>query len=102
MTDEIKLGIDAYYKYSHYLIDEGQFGSALVFTPFNYAHGRVYGTELTASYDTKDIKAYVNLAISRALGEDIVSSQFNFSDPAELAYIQNHWVHLDHYQTYTA
>jgi hypothetical protein len=30
-----------------------------------------------------------------------VSSQFNFSDPAELAYISNHYVHLDHDQTYT-
>lgn len=102
LTDEIKLGIDAYYKLSHDLLDLGQFGQALVFTPFNYAHGHVYGTELTASYDVKDFDAYANLAISRAMGEDIVSAQFNFTDPAELAYIQNHWVHLDHDQTYTA
>lgn len=102
LTDEIKIGIDGYYKMSHDLLDEGQFGSALIFTPFNYEYGRVYGTELTASYDTKTLHAYANLAISSAMGENIVSSQFNFSDPRELAYIQNHWVHLDHDQTYTA
>jgi len=102
LTDQIKLGLDAYYKISHNLLDEGQFGSALVFTPFNYQHGRIYGTEATISYDTKTFRAYANLAVSRAMGEHIVSAQFNFDDPAELAYINNNWVHLDHDQTYTA
>jgi outer membrane receptor protein involved in Fe transport len=102
LTNEIKLGVDAYYKISHDLLDLGQFGQALVFTPFNYDQGRVYGTEFTASYDTKDFSAYGNLALSRAMGRDIVSAQFNFTDPAELAYIQDHWVHLDHDQTVSA
>jgi outer membrane receptor protein involved in Fe transport len=102
LTNEIKLGIDGYYKLSHDLLDEGQFGQALILTPFNYEYGRVYGTEFTASYDTKDFKAYANFAISRAMGTKIVSAQFNFTDPAELAYINNNWVHLDHDQTYTA
>src|SRR5207248_7775169 len=38
---------------------------------------------------------------SQAKGRDIVSSQFNF-DPGELAYIQTHFIYLDHDQTYTA
>ncbi len=102
LTSEIKLGVDSYLKISHDLLDEGQFGQALVFTPFNYAQGKVYGIEATAAYETKKLKAYANFAASRAMGRDIVSAQFNFTDPAELAYIQNHWVHLDHDQTYTA
>jgi len=102
LTDEIKLGVDGYYKLVHDLLDEGQFGTALVYTPFNYQHGYIYGSEVTATYTTKDINAYVNFAFSRAMGEDIVSSQFNFTDPAELAYISSHYVHLDHDQTYTA
>jgi outer membrane receptor protein involved in Fe transport len=36
-TRSFSMGIDSYYKTSRDLIDEGQFGSALIFTPFNYA-----------------------------------------------------------------
>ena len=102
LTDEIQLGVDGYYKIVHDLLDLGQFGSALVYTPFNYEHGRIYGAEFTASYTGKKVKAYANLAWSRALSENVVSAQFNFDDPAELTYISNNYVHLDHDQTYTA
>ena len=39
-------------------------------------------------------------AWSRAMGKNIVTSRFNFA-AAELAYIANHYVHLDHDQTWT-
>ncbi|WP_144110407.1 TonB-dependent receptor [Paraburkholderia sp. BCC1886] len=97
----ITVGVDAYYKKSTNLLDEGQFGSALIYTPFNYQDGRVYGIEFTANYRQNNVSAYANLAISRAQGEDIDSAQFNF-DPAELAYINSHWVYLDHDQRITA
>ena len=96
-----QFGIDGYHKIVHNMLDEGQFGQALVFTPFNYQHGRIYGAELTANYSDKDIKAYANFSASRAVGKNIVSAQFNF-DPNELAYINSHTVHLDHDQTFTA
>jgi hypothetical protein len=83
------------------MLDEGQFGQALILTPFNYQHGYIYGSELTATYTGERLKAYGNFSVSRAMGENIVSGQFNFS-PDELAYISNHYVHLDHDQTYTA
>jgi outer membrane receptor protein involved in Fe transport len=100
VTPELTFGIDAYYKRSRNLIDEGQFGAPIILTPFNYAEGRQYGVELTASYDRGPIHAYGNFAASVAEGRHIVSSQFNF-DPADLAYIADHWIHLDHDQTYT-
>jgi outer membrane receptor protein involved in Fe transport len=96
-----QVGVDSYYKLVHDMLDEGQFGPALILTPFNYQHGYVYGTELSATYTGDRLKAYGNFAFSRAMGENVTSAQFNFSDPAELAYIQNHYVHLDHDQTYT-
>ena len=102
LTDELQLGLDGYYKRVRNLLDEGQFGQALIFTPFNYAQGRIYGTEATASYITERLSGYLNFAASRAVGKDIISSQVSFSDPAELAYITDHWVHLDHDQLYTA
>jgi len=102
LGDHWEIGLDGYYKQVHDLLDEGQFGPALILTPFNYEHGRIYGSEFTATYTGDKLKAYGNFAFSRAMGEDVSSAQFNFDDPAELAYISNHWVHLDHDQTFTA
>jgi outer membrane receptor protein involved in Fe transport len=101
LGDRWEIGIDGYYKLVHDMLDEGQFGQALILTPFNYEHGTIYGSELTATYTGDKLKAYANFAFSRAMGENIVSSQFNFGAD-ELAYISNHFVHLDHDQTYTA
>jgi outer membrane receptor protein involved in Fe transport len=97
---QLTVGIDAYYKRSTNLLDEGQFGTALIFTPFNYAEGRVMGVELTANYHTDHFSAYANLAYSHAQGKDIDSAQFNFS-AAELAFISTNWVNLDHDQSFT-
>jgi outer membrane receptor protein involved in Fe transport len=97
----LTLGIDAYYKRSRNLIDEGQFGAPIILTPFNYAEGKQYGVELTASYQRGAFSAYGNFAAGEAQGKRIVSSQFNF-DPGDLAFIENHFIHLDHDQTYTA
>jgi len=99
-TRSFSMGIDSYYKTSRNLIDEGQFGSALVFTPFNYARGNQYGVEMTANYAQGGFNAYANFAFQRATGEQIVSSQFLFGAD-ELAFIRNHWVFLDHDQRYT-
>ena len=96
----LQVGLDAYYKDAKNLIDEGQFGAPIILSAFNYAHGEVHGIEGTATYDRGPLSLYANVANSRAIGKDIVSSQFDFS-AAELAYISNHWIYLDHNQTWT-
>ncbi|MFT4066156.1 TonB-dependent receptor [Paraburkholderia sp.] len=101
ITPALSVGLDAYYKKSTNLLDEGQFGTALIFTPFNYQYGRVYGVELTTNYRQGNVSAYANVALSRAQGKNINSAQFNF-DADELAYISNHWVYLDHDQRVSA
>ncbi|HEY8099874.1 MAG TPA: TonB-dependent receptor [Burkholderiaceae bacterium] len=101
LTQSWTLGADGYYKKVKNLLDEGQFGSALLFTPFNYEEGKIYGVELTANYRKDNLTAYMNLSRSTAMGKNVVSSQYNF-EQAELDYIANNWVHLDHDQTYTA
>ena len=101
LTPHFSIGLDGYYKKIKNMLDEGQFGSALLFTPFNYAQGKVYGLELTLNYRNDNLAGYFNVARSVALGKNIVSSQYNF-DPDELAYISNHWVHVDHDQSITA
>ena len=103
LTPSLTLGVDAYYKIVSDLLDEGQFGPAPIFTPFNYEKGRVSGIEFTANYKKDNLSAYVNLAWSAALGKNIISSQATaVSGPDELNFIATNWVHLDHDQTYTA
>jgi outer membrane receptor protein involved in Fe transport len=97
---DLTIGVDAYYKHANDLIDEGQFGQALIFAPFNYQHGKVYGAEVTASYQLDNLSLYGNFAYSRAQGKNIVSSQFFFGAD-ELAFIASHWVYLDHDQRFT-
>jgi TonB-dependent receptor-like protein len=99
-TSAFSMGVDGYYKISKDLIDEGQFGSALIFSPFNYSKGNQYGIEVTASYAKGGFNAYANFGFERGTGEGIASGQFLF-DPAELAFIRNHYVFLDHDQRYT-
>ena len=94
----LSLGVDAYYRTDRNLIDEGQFGAPIILTPFNYAKGYTRGIEFSANYTRGPFSAYGNLAISKAQGQDIVSSQFNF-DPGDLAYIASHYIYLDHNQT---
>ncbi|HLW71655.1 MAG TPA: TonB-dependent receptor [Candidatus Binataceae bacterium] len=101
LPHNVKVDLDSYYKKSTDLLDEGQFGPTLVFTPFNYAKGRQYGVEFTTSMNPlKDLTFYSNFAYSVAQGIDIVSDQFLFSAP-ELAFIKTHYVFLDHDQTFS-
>ena len=96
----LRVGVDAYYKAARNLIDEGQFGAPIILSAFNYRKGQVSGVELSTSYDRGPLSLYGNLAYSRAIGKDIVSSQFNFS-AADLQYISRRWIHLDHDQRWT-
>src|SRR5207244_2162869 len=84
----------------HSVLDEGQFGEALILSSFNYKRGEIYGGELTANYDHGPYSAYGNLAYEWARGTNISSAQFLF-DPDEFAYIKKNWVFLDHDQRFT-
>ena len=97
----LKAGVDAYYKIASDLLDEGQFGAPIFFTPFNYQKGWVKGVELTFGYDIDNWSFYGNFAASQELGKNIISSQFNFS-PDDLAFIAANAIHTDHDQTYTS
>jgi hypothetical protein len=101
ITDQITVGLDSYYKQSHNLIDEGQFGAPIILTPFNYTYGKQFGVELTSSYTAEEFTAYMNLSWQSARGKNIDSAQFNFGAD-DLAYIAEHYIHLDHEQRVTA
>jgi outer membrane receptor protein involved in Fe transport len=100
ITKHLQVGVDGYYKTARHQLDDGLFGQTLILSAFNYAKGRIYGVELTGSYNQGGFSAYANLAWSQAYGEDWESAQFLF-DPNALAYVQNHWIYLDHDQRVT-
>jgi outer membrane receptor protein involved in Fe transport len=96
----LEVGLDAYYKIARNLLDEGQFGQALIFTPFNYKTGTIRGIEFTSTYKNGGFTGYFNVAVNKATGRRISSAQFLFGQD-ELDFISTHNVHLDHDQTVT-
>ena len=96
----LSVGLDSYYKKARNLADEGQFGAPIILTPFNYRDGFAYGFELSLNYANGPLQAYLNASAERAQGRDIVSSQFAFA-PGDLAYIQSHYIYLDHDQRFS-
>jgi len=98
----LQLGLDGYYKRAKNQLDDGLFGQTLILSAFNYAKGEIYGVEFTGSYNVGGFSTYANLAYSVAKGEDWNSAQFLFGPGgpgSDLAYVQNHWIYLDHDQT---
>ena len=100
-SDNLTLGLDAYLSQARNLLDEGQFGTALIFSDFNYRYGRNKGIEFTANWQRGPLRAYFNLASNSAKGKRVASGQYNFAAD-ELAFIASHWVALDHAQRYTS
>ena len=95
-----QMGLDGYTKRAKNQLDDGLFGQTLILSAFNYARGMVYGLEFTTSYTSGAFSAYANVARSVAKGEDWNSAEFLF-DPGDLAYVRDHWIHLDHDQEMT-
>jgi outer membrane receptor for ferrienterochelin and colicins len=95
LNNALTLGVDSFYEQAQHMIDEGQFGAPIILTPFNYRYGILGGIELTANYSVHDFSIYGNLSFQAAHGKDVESSQFNFS-AADLAYIADNYIHLDH------
>ena len=106
----LDLGIDAYYKQAKDLIDNGNFGQALVLSAFNYAKGITQGIEFSAKYHSGNLQAYANLAVGYEKATDVVSNEYLFDNVTpladlggltELQYIDSHWIYTDHTQIVT-
>ena len=96
----LELGIDAYLKTTRDLLDDGQFGAAVVLNGFNYAEGQNTGVELKAVYTNGNLRAYANWAWAIQRATNIVTNQYLFGAD-EIAYIQNNWINTDHSQVWT-
>ena len=67
------------------LIDNGNFGQALVLSAFNYAKGISEGVEFSAKYHSGNFQAYGNLAVGQEKATDVVSNQYLFDNATPLA-----------------
>ena len=106
----LELGVDAYYKIATDLIDNGNFGQALVLSAFNYAQGITEGVEFSLKYHSGNFQAYANLAVSQEKATQVVSNEYLFDNVTpladlggltELQYIDTHWIYTDHTQILT-
>ncbi|QPF90124.1 TonB-dependent receptor domain-containing protein [Bradyrhizobium commune] len=96
----LELGGSIYYKKARDLLDDGQFGQAYALTAFNYDRAENYGAELKLRFRWGGLSADTSWAWGVQHAHTVVSNQTLFS-PDDLVYIQSHWIHTDHDQTYT-
>ncbi len=101
-TQELTVGVDSYYKQATDLIDEGQFGApdhpdAVQLRVRAGVRRGIHGATTTSATS----RPTPTSPRSARIGKDIVPSQFNFAAD-DLAYIADHYIHLDHEQQLTA
>jgi outer membrane receptor protein involved in Fe transport len=101
LTPNVTLSQDNFYEITRHYLDTGQFGVVPIFAPFNYNDGFIWGSETAFTYKTDKLSFYANITIGRNLQKGVTTGQFNF--PAdELAFIDGHYIVLDHQPLYGA
>lgn len=101
LTSSVHLSLDSYYKESKNLLDEGQFGNALIYSPFNFQRGKTYGVEFGADYKKDNFSAFFNFAAQKSRAKNIISSQY-LIDGDDFSAAAKKYIHLDHDQSYSA
>jgi outer membrane receptor protein involved in Fe transport len=96
----LTFGLDAYYKIATDLIDDGQFGQAVVLTQFNWAHAYSEGAEAKIRYANGNFSAYANFAFNITRATDPVSNQY-LLDADEYAFLLTHYHYTDDMQMLT-
>lgn len=96
----LTMGLDAYYKLAKDMIDDGQFGAAVVLTQFNYARGYSEGGEVKVKYVHGNFNAYANFAYNVTRAIDVVSNQYLF-DLATYQYLLTNYHYTDDMQRMT-
>jgi hypothetical protein len=91
---------DAYGKLAKNLLDDGQFGTAVILNNFNYTSGTVYGAELGSAYRRGPLSVYANFSYVQTWARNIDSVQNEFPTN-ELTYLTVNSFQLDHQGKYT-
>ena len=93
--------MDSFCKVAKNLLDDGQFGTAVILNNLNYQDGLVYGAELSSTYKHGPLSAYGNFSYVQTEAENINSSEYEFPNN-ELSYVAVNDIQLDHQGRYTA
>ncbi len=96
----LDFGIDTYYKVARDMIDDGQFGQAVVLTQFNWNRGYSEGVEVKAKYQNGNFKAYANFSWGIMKAIDAVSNQY-LLDAATYNWLLNYYHYTDDMQRMT-
>jgi outer membrane receptor protein involved in Fe transport len=96
----LTMGVDAYYKDARDMIDDGQFGAAVVLTQFNYAQGYSEGGEFKLKYTNGNFNAYANFSYNITEAKDVESNQY-LIDGLDYQYLLSHWHYTDDMQRMT-
>jgi outer membrane receptor protein involved in Fe transport len=96
----LTFGLDAYYKIATDLIDDGQFGQAVVLTQFNWARGYSEGAEAKVKYQNGNLSAYANFAFNITRATDPVSNQY-LLDSATYNFLLTNYHYTDDMQMLT-
>ena len=100
VTPDFDVGFDTYYKIATDMLDDGQFGQAVVLTQFNWARGYSEGAEFKVRYHNGNFKAYANFSYNITEATDAVSNQY-LLDAATYDYLLNHYHYTDDMQLMT-
>ena len=99
---DFSAGADLYYKRATDVIDDGQFGQAVVLDQFNYARGFSRGAELKFNYTAGGFRAYANVSHEITMVREVISNQYLIGDPVELAYLASRYTPTSDAQTISA
>jgi outer membrane receptor protein involved in Fe transport len=100
ITHSWLVNVDSFVKFAKNLLDDGQFGNAVILNNFNYATGMIYGAELSTTYKTGPVSLYGNFSYVQTHARNVDSSQYEFPSN-ELAYIAVNAIQLDHQQSFS-
>jgi outer membrane receptor protein involved in Fe transport len=95
-TPHLQWAQDSYFRIDRHYIDEGEFGFVPLDAPFNYVRGYGAGVENTLTYNTRDFGLRATAFVAREEDRGVATGQYNFPPLAQLQYIDNHYIILDH------
>jgi outer membrane receptor protein involved in Fe transport len=91
---------DSFCKLAKNLLDDGQFGTAVILNNFNYSSGTVYGAELGSTYKQGPFSAYGNYSYVQTWARNFDSVENEFPNN-EAAYLATTPIQLDHQGRFT-
>ena len=95
-TPHLALSQDSYFRIDRHYIDEGQFGFVPVDAPFNYVRGYGAGLENSLTYNLPNLALRLSSYVAREEVRGAATGQYNFPPLAQLKYIDQHYIVLDH------